>query len=146
MINEGTLSLLRSADEIKVAIDTDGDRIGGLLNQQHSLPPIEGEGAFDYRQHMHHLVRQLDTAADAAIVAENAYHNQGIQVSRLRDERDEVVKIGYDKLVAARQGLGSVYKRGSYELARVSGDTPRVPDRLSIQLGQTTGCRSSSMV
>ncbi len=137
MINEGTLSLLRSADEIKVAIDTDGDRIGELLNQQHSLPPVDGEPAFDYRKHMQHLVLQLDTAADEALVAENTYHDQGIRVSRLLNERDESVAVSYDKLVAARQGLGSVYKRGSFELAHVSGNTPRVPDRLSLQLGRT---------
>jgi len=137
MRSQETFSLLQSAKEIRVAVETDGDRVGGLLNEQHPLPVEEGEPAFDYRQHMRHLVHQLELAADETIVAEDDHSAQKILVSRLQDERDEVVDVTYDKLVSARQGFESIYKRGGFEMAHVSGNTPRVPDKLIEQLGQS---------
>ena len=55
----------------------------------------------------------------------------------LQSDRDELAGVNYDMLVAARQGLESLYKRGGFELAHVSGKTPKVPDQLVEQLGQT---------
>ncbi len=130
-------SLMQSAKEIRVALETDGDRIGGLLNEVNPLPVDDGEPAFDYRRHLQHLVLQMGSAVDRAVEAEDSHGNSLIRVSRLRDERNVVLDDSFDKLVAARQGLESLYPRGGFELANVSGDTPRVPARLVEQLTQT---------
>ncbi len=132
-----TYHLQQSAKEIRVALVTDGDRVGGLLNEQHPLPVGEGEPAFDYRQHIRNLVGQLDTTSEAAVAAEDAHSHQLIRVSRSKDERDEIVKLSHGKLVATRQGLESLYIRGGFELAFISGKLPTVPDQLLEQLGQT---------
>jgi hypothetical protein len=130
-------TLMQSAREIKVALVGDGDRIGGLLNEKHPLPVEEGEPVFDYRQHMRALDNQLDVAVAGAAVAEDTHSDEQIRTSRLQQERDAVAGRGYGKLVSARQGLESVYERGGYELAFLSGATPKAPRRLCEQLGQT---------
>ncbi len=84
--------LQQSAKEIRVAIDTDGDRIGGQLNEQHPLPVDGGEPAFDYRKHMLHLNTQLGSAEGQAVEAEDRHSAQLIRVARLKSERDEVTK------------------------------------------------------
>ena len=137
MRTEETYSLMKSAKEIRVAIDADGDRIGGLLNEQHPLPVVEGEPVFDYRKHMQHLVHQLNLAVDDTVTAEDTHSAQLIRVSRAKTERDEIVNVSYEKLVWVRDGLESLYKRGGFELAFVAGDTPRVPGRLLEQMVQT---------
>ncbi len=129
--------LQQSAKEIRVAIDTDGDRIGGKLNEQHPLPVDGGQPAFDYRQHMQNVNTQLGSAEDRAVEAENRHSAQLIRVVRLKSERDEVAKTNRDKLMASRQILENLYPSGGFELANVSGDTPRVPEKLYEQLGQT---------
>jgi hypothetical protein len=137
MRTQETFGLLQSAKEIRVAIDSDGDRVGGLLNEQHPLPVEEGEPAFDYRKHMQHLKHQLNLAADDVAASEDDLVAEQIRISRLQSDRDDLVTVNYDNLVAARQGLESLYKRGGFELAHVAGKTPEVPDQLVEQLGQT---------
>ena len=137
MRSQAMHALMQAAKEIRVALETDGDRIGDLLNEQHPLPVGVGETAFDYRQHMQHLVLQLGSAVDHAVEAEDTHGDRLIRVSRLRDERKNVADVGVDKLVAARQGLESLYPRGGFELAKLSGETPRAPERLVEQLLQT---------
>jgi hypothetical protein len=70
-------------------------------------------------------------------VAEDELVAEQIRIARLQSDRDELANVNYDMLVAARQGLESLYKRGGFELAHVSGDTPRGPGKLVEQLGQT---------
>jgi hypothetical protein len=137
MRSQETLSLFKSAKEIRVAIDADGERIGGLLNEIHPLPVPEGEPTFDYRRHFEHLAHQLDMAVGDTELAEDEHSARQIRVARFQSERDDAVKSGYDTLVWARQGLESLYPNGGFELGFLKGDTPRVPDRLLEQLGQT---------
>lgn len=137
MRSEEMYSLMQSGKEIRVALETDGDRIGGRLNQRSPLPVDPDEPAFDYRRHMQHLSAQLDSAIDRAVEAEGEHGTNLIQVSRLRDERNLAAGEGFDKLVATRQGFESLFPRGGFELVNVSGDTPRVPERLHEQLGQS---------
>ena len=137
MRNKETFGLLKSADEIRVALDTDGDRVGGLLNENDPLPVGEGEPAFDYRQHMRQLIAQLDRAEKAAVASEDDHAGQLIRVSRTQSERNEIVRTHVDKLVATRQGLEGLYRRGGFELASLAGDTPRAPAELLEQLEQT---------
>ena len=137
MRGQETFFLLRAAKEIRVALDTDGDRIGERINEQFPLPVGEGEPDFDYRLHIRHLVLQLDSAVEKTTAAEDEHSIRLIRVSRSKDERDEVTSANLGKLVAARQGLESLYPEGGFELAFVSGTTPREPDRLLEQLVQT---------
>jgi hypothetical protein len=137
MRSQETLSLFKSAKEIRVAIDADGERIGGLLNETNPLPVPEGEPTFDYRLHFQHLSHQLDTAVGDTELAEDAHSARLIRVARFQSQRDEVVKSGYDTLVWARQGLESLYPNGGFELGFLKGKTPEVPDRLLEQLEQT---------
>lgn len=137
MRSQETFNLIQSAKEIKVAIVSDGDRIGGLLNKQHPVPVVEGEPAFDYRQHMGQLTHHLDSTVEGMVTAEDKHSDQLIRVSRAQDERDEITDSSLEMLLSARQGLESLYKRGGYELAFLSGVTPRAPKRLCEQLGQS---------
>lgn len=137
MRSQKTFNLIQSAKEINVAINSDGDRVGGLLNERYSTPVSEGEPAFDYRQHMRQLPRQLGSALEGVITAEDDHSEQLIRVSRAQDERNEITTRSYDKLVAARQGLEGLYKSGGFELAFLSGKTPQVPKKLCEQLGQS---------
>ncbi len=137
MMSQQLFHLKQSAKEIRVAVDTDGGRIGGSLNEQHPLPAEDGQPAFDHRKHMQHLVTKLDSAVERATEAEDEHATSLISVSRLQSERDDSVTANHGKLVAVRQGLESLYESGGFELAHVSGDTPRVPDKLAEQLAQT---------
>ncbi len=137
MRTQETFHLIGSANEIRVAFNTDGDRVGGLLNEQSPMPVGEGEPAFDYRLHIQHLVVQLDSAVDGMTAAEDEHSIRLIRVSRSKSERDEVTRVNTGKLVAVRQGLESLYPEGGFELAFLSGDTPREPNRLVEQLDQT---------
>jgi hypothetical protein len=137
MRSQETLSLFKSAKEIRVAIDADGERIGGLLNETNPLPVPEGEPTFDYRLHFQHLSHQLDVAVGDTELTEDQHSAQLIRVARFQSERDETVKSGYDTLVWARQGLESLYPNGGFELGFLKGKTPEVPDKLLEQLGQT---------
>ncbi len=137
MRSQETLSLFKSAKDIRVAIDVDGERIGGLLNDTHPLPVPEGEPTFDYRLHFQHLSHQLDLAVGDTELAEDLHSAQLIRVARFQSERDETVKSGYGTLVSARQGLDSLYPNGGFELGFLKGKTPEVPDKLLEQLGQT---------
>ncbi len=93
--------LKQSGKEIRVALDTDGDRIGGLLNEEFPLPVGEDQPTFDYRQHVQNLSTQLGSAIDHAVEAEDQHGTSLIQVSRLRDERNLATDEGFDKLVAS---------------------------------------------
>lgn len=137
MRTQQTFSLMKAAKEIAVAIETDGDRIGGLLNEQDPLPVVEGEPVFDYRKHMQSLRLQLNSAKDQVANAEDEHSVRLIRVARRQSERDEVAQASYDKTVAARQGLEGLYPDGGFELAFLSGKTPRVPEKLLEQLVQT---------
>lgn len=129
--------LFRAAKEIRVAVVTDGGRVGERLNEQRPLAVMEGEPAFDYCKHMKHLVFQMDSAVDDVAGAEDEHSAQLIRLSRFQRERNTSAGVNYRKLVSARDGLEGLYKGGSFELGSLSGDTPRVPEQLYEQLGQT---------
>ncbi len=137
MRTQESFSLTKTAKEIAVAIDTDGDRIGGTLNEQNPLPVIEGEPTFDYRKHFQSLRMHLGKATDEVAEAEDEHAARLIRVARRMSERDEVGKKAYDLTIIERQGLECLYPEGSFELAFLKGHTPRVPDRLLEQLVQT---------
>ena len=105
-----------------------------MLNEQNPLPAGEGQPAFDYREHMRQLSGELDTAVEAVVASEDTHADQQIKVARALEERDEVAERGFDSLLSAREGA---FKRGGFEMAFVSGKTPRAPKRLKEQLGQS---------
>ena len=137
MRTEESFALMKSAKDIGVAIDADGDRVGGLLNEQDPLPVGDGEPAFDYRRHLRSLRLQLDAARDQVALTEDEHAARLIRVARRRSERKEVASAAYDEMVIARQGLETLYPQGSFELAYLSGQTPRAPERLHEQMAQT---------
>lgn len=137
MRTEETFALMKSAKDIGVAIDADGDRIGGQLNEQDPLPVDDGEPAFDYRRHLRSLRVQLGTARDRVAVTEDEHVVNLIRVARKQSEIKVVAKTAYDEMVNARQGLETLYPRGSFELAYLSGRTPEAPERLHEQMVQT---------
>ncbi len=132
-----TYGLMRTAKEIRVALETDGDRIGELLNSKRPPPTGEGDPVFDYRAQMGHLIHELDGSVDRLVVTEEEHSERQIRLDRARAERKKVVSTNHAKLVATREGLESIYPNGAYELAFVSGTTPRVPLKLIEQLEQT---------
>ena len=101
MRTQEAFSLMKSAQEIAVAIETDGDRIGGVLNEQSPLPGVEGEPVFDYRRHMQSLLLQLESAKDRMVETEDEHAARLIRVARRKSERDEVA-LGVWCLLKAR--------------------------------------------
>ena len=137
MRTQETFSLMKSAKDIGVALDADGDRIGVILNDDSPLPAAEGGSAFDYRQHMQGLRLQLNGAVKEVTDAEDEHAARSIRASREQKDRDAVARVAYDKMVTERQGLEAFHPDGSFELAFLKGKTPRVPERLYEQLVQT---------
>ncbi len=132
-----TYDLMRSANEIRLALETDGDRIGELLNEKHPEPAGEGDPVFDHRAQMRHLVHQLDSALDQVVIAEEKHSIRRIRFARTQRERDALVLTNHNKLVTTRDALESIFPHGSYEMAFVVGKTPRVPFKLLEQLQQS---------
>jgi hypothetical protein len=88
--------------------------------------------------HLQHLLDDLDGKEQAMVVAENDHVSKQIQVFRSMKQRDELAEAMTTKMVAARQTLGGLYgPEAGFELASVSGRTPRRTERLLEQLGQT---------
>ncbi len=137
MRTEESHALMKSAKDIGVALDADGERIGGTLNEQSPLPAVEGASAFDYRLHMQGLGLQLDESVKQVTDAEDEHAARLIRASREQKDRDAVAGVAYNKMVTERQGLETHYPDGSFELAFLKGKTPRVPERLHEQLVQT---------
>jgi hypothetical protein len=138
MRTQETFALLQAAEEIRVALAIDGERIGGLLNERYPPPVLDGEPLFDHPKQMQHLLHELDSSQSALAAAEDGYMSQQVVVSRLQSDRDEAVGASYGKLVAVRQSLDGLHgTKAGFELALASGDTPRSADRLLEQLAQS---------
>lgn len=138
MRTQETFALLQAAEEIRVALTIDGERIGGLLNERYPPPVIDGEPLFDHPKQMRHLLHELDSSESALIAAEDGYMSQQVVVSRLQSDRDEAVDVNYRKLIAVRQSLDGLHgDKSGFEMALVSGKTPRSASRLLEQLAQS---------
>ncbi len=137
MILQKTYGLIRSAKEIRAALEADGERIGVLLNERRSQPADESVPVTDFRAQMRHLSYELDVTVEQVVVSEDDNSERQIKLDRLRDELEDSVNTNYQKLVATRDGLESIFPNGAYELAFISGTTPRVPLKLVEQLAQT---------
>ncbi len=138
MITQGASLLLEAGREIRVALVAAGLRIAGLLTEEYPPPVVDGEPLFDYGKQVQHLIHELETAENAVVAAEDAHMKQEVRVSRLRSERDQKTEANYDKLLAARQGFDGLQgAKGGFETVFVSGESPRRPKRLLVQMAQS---------
>lgn len=138
MRSQTAFDLLKSAKEIRVALDTNGSQIAASLAEKYPPPIVDDRPLIEYDRQIQHLVHGLQAAEAQVIETEDAHMKQVVRVSRLRSERDEAASTNYDKLLAARQGLDGLQGiKGSFETAFVAGRAPRQPDRLLDQLAQS---------
>ena len=105
MRTEESFGLMKSAKDIGVAIDADGDRVGGLLNEQDPLPVGDGDPAFDYGRHLRSLRAQLDAAKEKVAVTEDEHAARLIRVARQYSERKEVATGRYDEVAVWHRAL-----------------------------------------
>ncbi len=138
MRSQTAFALLKSAKEIRIALDANGSQIAAALTKKYPPLIVDEQPLIDYSRQIQHLVHDLRTAETQVLETEDAHMKQEVRVSRLRTERDESTLTNYDKLVAARQGLDGLQgDKGSFETVFVAGRAPRQAERLLDQLAQS---------
>ncbi len=126
---------LGSAEEVRASLAAHRGLIGGTLDAKRPPPPEIG---FSYQALFDHMDSQLATAVTRLVEVEDRHVKQLVRISQLRRRRDQGVGDTYDKQIAARGILTSLYgKERDFELAAVSGRTPESSKQLAEQVDQT---------
>ena len=129
---------LGSAEEVAGSLAAHRGLIGGNLDAQRPSPPDIG---FSYQALFDHMDSELAIVASRLVLAEDRHVKQLARISQLRRRRDRGFADTYDKQVAARGILASLYgKEMDFELAAVSGRTPDSSKTLAEQVDQTVKC------
>ena len=126
---------LGSAEEVRASLAAHRGLIGGNLDVQR--PPPQ-EAGFSYQALFDHMDSELAQVAGRLVEAEDRHVKQLARIIQLRRRRDDGVSSTYDKQIAARGILTSLYgKERDFELAAVSGRTPDSSKTLAEQVDQT---------
>ena len=130
---------IRAAGEVRASLGTFGGRVIGLLDGRRSLPPpAEGEPGFTYQGLFDLLDEELATVQQGLVEAEDDHLRKKIQVAQLRTTGEDLTATLYDQQVAARRAIAAAFGTDrSFEVAAVSGDTPRELWGLVDQVDQT---------
>ncbi len=162
MRDKGVNDRLFSGDAVIVAVETDGDDVVTGLNKRYeSAPPTlprertsieeattlgEFADAFNYRQHLDHLLGDLRTVHTRLSAAQDEHQGKLMLLEELYHQRREVgeklqsvffkVRHTLETLYSETQRRGRRWRRG-FVLASVSGATPRMPRRFLSQVEQT---------
>ncbi|MEM7353820.1 MAG: hypothetical protein AAF657_23675 [Acidobacteriota bacterium] len=127
---------LRSIAEVRASMAAHADAIGTALAER---PAAQGAEALDYRPMFGHLNEELASVERQLVAAEDDHVRQLVRVIELRRQNSEHVAAVYDKQSAARQVLSGIFGSDlKFEVAAVSGATPRVSQTLEEQVDQTT--------
>jgi hypothetical protein len=143
MRTEEVYGRLYSGAAVITAVETDGERVGRLLDERYGVTPPEppdGElaEALSYRRIVEHLKGDLVTVHTRLAQVEDEYQRKLARIQDLIDRRDEVGGSLSGKYMKVRHTLESLYgSRMGFVLANVSGATPQNPRRFIQQVGQT---------
>ncbi len=127
---------LAAVIEVMDSLATFGGRIVERLDGRH--PRREGEEGWSYRSVFDDLWRDLQSIHDELSAAKDQHVRMLVRVDGLRRLSREVGQVLYKALVTARRILGGAYTPDlSFQVAAVSGETPRVGADLDAQADQT---------
>ncbi len=132
---------LRAVIEVMDSLATFGGRITDLLDARHPReagPAADGEEGWSYRWVFDHLERDLQSMYERLSAARDQHVRMLVRIEKLRHRSQGLGNRLYKALVRARRILGGVLEpERAFEVAAVSGETPRVPDELEEQADQT---------
>ena len=133
----GVLRPIQSIEEVQASIDTFGDRIADGMDARR-VPPDDGGGPrFSYRDVVDDLGQNLEPMRQKVVAAEDEHVRRLAHAAALRRQGEELGTELYDQQVMARRILGGAYPKRGFELAAVSGTTPRNYKPLQEQVDQT---------
>jgi len=128
---------LTSVEEVQASVQTFGSRVVALLDE-HIASPEEGGTAWSYQQVFDHLDNDLEAVQMGLVTAEDEHVRQLIRVSKLQRDTDRLTSELYGQQVAVRQTFAGLFgSEHGFEVAAISGDTPRSRKDLEEQVDQT---------
>ena len=121
------LQPIQSIEEVQASLDTFGGRIADRMDGRRSSPPDGGaeEPTFSYREVFDDLGRDLESLRRKVVAAEDEHVRRLAGAAAARRRSRELGDELRDLQVMARRILGGAYPGQGFELAAVSGDTPR---------------------
>ncbi len=126
---------LGSVEEVRASLAAHRGRLGDKLDVQRPAAP---ESGFSYQANLDHMDGQLAKVQSQLVDAEDQHVRQMARIRQLRRRRDQGAADTYDKQTAARGILASLYgKDRDFEVAAVSGKTPKSSKALAEQVDQT---------
>lgn len=126
-----------SADQVDAVFAAHGADLAAQL-AEHYAPADGGPPPFDYQAHLDHLRGDLATTRQELAAASSVHQMKLGEVIELRSERDRQHGEEYGAFKIVRQTVEGVFGREKgFPLAGVSGNTPRQPKRLALQMRQT---------
>ncbi len=126
---------LGSVEEVRASLAAHRGRIGDQLDVQHPAAP---ESGFSYQATLDHMDGKLAAVQTQLVGAEDQHVRQLAQIRQLRRRRDDGASDTYEKQIAVRGVLASLYgKDRDFEVAAVSGKTPKSSRALAEQVDQT---------
>ena len=129
------LRRLESVAEVLASLVTFGERIVQRLDERYGGG---GEGAFSYQAVFDHLRADLESIRARLAAARDQHVRMRVKIAGLRRRIRQLAAELYDRQVAARRILGGAFDPDrSFELAAVSGRTPRREAVLEEQVHQT---------
>ena len=138
MRSKASFVRIQSVEEVRASLAVYGEGIAERLQQRRERPVREGEPTISYKALFEDLDQDLSGIRAGLVEAEDDHVRKRIQVSETRRSGEELTTELYDYQVAVRRTLAGLYgpDRG-FEIAAVSGDTPRRLTALVDQVDQT---------
>lgn len=130
------LRRLEAVAEVLASLGIFGERIIQRLDEHYAA--AGGEPAFSYQAVFEHLRFDLESIRGRLAAARDQHVRMRVKLAGLRRRIRQLATDLYDRQVAARRILGGAFDPDrSFEVAAVSGKTPRVDSVLEEQVGQT---------
>ncbi len=135
------LNPITSIEEVQASLDTFGGRIADRLDARRPLPEDGGDtpsASFRYRDVFDDLGHDLESLRLKVIGAEDERVRRLARATAVRRQADELKTGLQEQQVAIRKIFGGAYDSGrDFELAAISGETPRTLKALEEQVDQT---------
>jgi hypothetical protein len=141
MRSRGVSVRLTSIEEVLASLQTFGSRIAALLDEQLgslAADVPDGGAPFAYRQVFDQLDAKLESVRVQLVAAEDEHVRQQARTANLQRESELFFVELYRQQVGVRQILAGTFgPEHVFELAAISGNTPRGRKELEEQVDQT---------